>query len=296
MIKCLICNKEIKNSLGMASHLRHNHSEYTVQSYYDTFLRQEDEGKCIICGNPTTFDTIEKGYRKHCCSKCSQNDTNVRIHVTGRKSQFSNDILNSDYNKKGYHVYRYDFIYNNKTYHYVGHTIHSQIERISNQYPKILKEAINFYGKEQFLINYCTIIQWFDTKISATDFEEKLNIQVKTDFGEETVLSIANGRKPTKQCINGAIKVQKEHGSWNKGKKLSIEHRKAISNSGKKSQKLRYLKEMLECIDLYINDQFNNTYRIQRYIRQHYDKSFKLSKETILPYIEIINCEVAKND
>ena len=81
-----------------------------------------------------------------------------------------------------------------------------------------------------------------------------------------------------------------------KGKKLSIEHRKAISNGGKKSQKLRYLKEMLECIDLYINDQFNNTYRIQRYIRQHYDKSFKLSKETILPYIEIINCEVAKND
>jgi hypothetical protein len=46
--------------------------------------------------------------------------------------------------------------------------------------------------------------------------------------------------------------------------------------------------QILECIDLYLNDKFDYKFRIQRYIRSHYDKTFVLTKDTIIPYINII--------
>ena len=63
MIKCELCGQLLKNCLGLPSHLKHKHCIYTVQSYYDEFFKKENEGICVVCGNPTPFITVEQGYR-----------------------------------------------------------------------------------------------------------------------------------------------------------------------------------------------------------------------------------------
>ena len=130
-----------------------------------------------------------------------------------------------------------------------------------------------------------------------TDLEEKLNIEAKKEFGEEFVLSINNGRKPSKQCIEAAVKAQKHNGSWNKGLKLSDNHRKAISN-GMSNHNIKVgLINIKACIEQYMNDEFNNTYRICRYLKTRYGATINIhniSKDSIKLYYDMI-CEDIKN-
>ena len=146
----------------------------------------------------------------------------VKLDKIGSNYMYSQNFLNSEYCIEKPHVYRYDFTYNNTRYHYVGSTIHSQLSRVMNHYPKILTDYIKSIGREAFLAKYCTIIGWFesDQKIEMTDLEEKLNIEAKQEFGEEFVLSINNGRKPSKQCIEAAEKAQKNRHTTKANKKM----------------------------------------------------------------------------
>ena len=70
-MKCLICNKEIGNK-GFSTHVKqHNMSS---KKYYDTYLKKEQDGYCIVCGKPTKYKGIVIGYAKHCSNYCSQID------------------------------------------------------------------------------------------------------------------------------------------------------------------------------------------------------------------------------
>lgn len=231
MVQCKICNEYCK-PLGFPSHARRKHN-LSVKDYYDKFIRKPNEGLCVTCSKETPFIGITKGYRVHCSEKCSRNDPKVQekimVHVIKYGDDFKN---NTDFCIEKPHVYRYDFDYKGKIYHYVGSTVHSQLDRTFNHYPYIILHKIKELGRKEFLIKYCKIIAWFEPnqKIEMTDLEEKLNIDVKKEFGEEFVLSINNGRKPSKHCIEAAVKAQKHNGSWNKGLKLSEKHKTAISN------------------------------------------------------------------
>ena len=68
-MKCLICGKETNGYVGLCSHIHlHNISS---KEYYDKYLKQENEGKCLECGKTTKFIKISKGYRRFCCCRCS---------------------------------------------------------------------------------------------------------------------------------------------------------------------------------------------------------------------------------
>lgn len=294
MIICKLCNKELKNSLALPSHLRYNHSEYTVQTYYDTFYKTENEGKCKTCNKPTTFDTFNNGYRHYCCSKCAQNSEEVRAKVLKAVIKYDDEFKKTGFCIEKPHVYRYDFDYNGNTYHYIGSTIHSQVARAHNNYNNFIPEVIKSYGVKDFLLKFCTIVEWFDDIKEMTDYEEKLNIQIKKEYGEEFVLSIGNGRKPSKNCINAAIEKQRKNGSWNKGKKLSNKHRLNISNGMSNFNIRRGKEQMIECLNTYIQDQSDEklNYRIKRYIKTHYDKTFILSINSANKYLNIIKTEL----
>ena len=76
MIECKLCN-EYMLPLGMASHLSRKHNIKLID-YYNTYIKKPEEGKCKICGNPTSFTTIESGYRLYCSSRCANLDPDIQ--------------------------------------------------------------------------------------------------------------------------------------------------------------------------------------------------------------------------
>jgi uncharacterized CHY-type Zn-finger protein len=68
-MKCKICNKTFKSWNGLGRHIIVSHN-MTTKEYYDKYLKKDDEGKCVICGNDTKFISIKNGYKKLCSSKC----------------------------------------------------------------------------------------------------------------------------------------------------------------------------------------------------------------------------------
>ena len=73
---CIICGKLSKR---LGSHVVNKH-KVTSQQYYDTYLKKENEGKCIMCGKETPFISITTGYQLHCCAKCGLDDPKTREH------------------------------------------------------------------------------------------------------------------------------------------------------------------------------------------------------------------------
>jgi G:T-mismatch repair DNA endonuclease (very short patch repair protein) len=67
MIKkfCHICQKEI----GTYSHISKKH-KISFQIYFDKFLRQKEDGFCIICNQPTSWNQLLMRYNKLCSKKC----------------------------------------------------------------------------------------------------------------------------------------------------------------------------------------------------------------------------------
>lgn len=67
MVICQVCGEEPEK---LDIHVRVIHG-MTNHEYYDTYIKQETEGKCVICGKPTKFVKIEEGYRKTCSRACN---------------------------------------------------------------------------------------------------------------------------------------------------------------------------------------------------------------------------------
>lgn len=297
MIICKLCNKELKNSLALPGHLRHNHSSYKVRAYYDEFYKKNDlEGHCKICGKPTSFESFEKGYRIYCCSKCSQNSEDVRNKVLKAVIKYDDNFKKTGFCDEKPHVYRYDFEYNGNIYHYVGSTIHSQVSRVRNGYNSFMPDVIKQYGYKDFLLKFCTIVEWFDDVKEMKKFEELLNKKVKAEYGEEFVLSINDGNMPSNRCLLAAVETQRRNGSWNKGTHLSTEHKTNISKGISKANIYKGQIQMIDCINRYLENQTNEklNYRIKRYIKNHYDRYFVLTVDNISPYLEIIQNDLLR--
>ncbi len=77
---CKICGKSFKpNAFGM--HIKHKH-QITGQEYYHKFVNTENNaGKCKICGKPTYFFGVFRGYRPYCSDKCAGADPDIRAKI-----------------------------------------------------------------------------------------------------------------------------------------------------------------------------------------------------------------------
>lgn len=286
---CKFCNKKLSD-LGMPSHLSRKH-HITVKDYYDKFYKKQGEGCCKICGSPTTFNTLLSGYRTYCSRPCVCQDPEYLVKINQYKlikNRFSSKKYSDLFTLDRPHVYEYKIKVNGRFYYYIGSTIHSQYSRLqTNPYTDIIQKEIDKLGKIAFLENCCTILLWEDDKQKLRKIEAEINKRYKKEKGEKFVLSKVDGNLPSQNCLQAAVKHQKEFGSWNRGKNLSTEHRKAISEGGKRSQSKRYMREMKQCIEDYLQNG-SYKYRISRYIRQHFNQDFQLSKESVMKYYAII--------
>jgi len=75
---CKICNKEI-GSKAMGRHIKLH--GLTTKEYYDIYIKSDEEGRCKVCGKPTKFNRLSKGYRHHCSSLCAQTNPETRAKI-----------------------------------------------------------------------------------------------------------------------------------------------------------------------------------------------------------------------
>ena len=92
MEECKICNKKYKNYKSLSLHIRQTH-KIESQSYFDKYLKKEDDGKCAVCGKPTNFKSLSMGYYTHCSHDCSVKDENVILK--------SKETLHKNYGEEG---------------------------------------------------------------------------------------------------------------------------------------------------------------------------------------------------
>lgn len=71
---CKICGKELKTMHHLQKH------KITAKDYYDKYIKTENEGKCLNCGNDTKYISLLQGYRHFCCCRC-----NVEYNELGAK-------------------------------------------------------------------------------------------------------------------------------------------------------------------------------------------------------------------
>ena len=79
---CKVCGCSTSN---LSNHVLYKHVREGViaslEDYYRKFVYTGDPeklGKCVTCGKPVPFISVNKGYRIHCCHECSQKDPEVR--------------------------------------------------------------------------------------------------------------------------------------------------------------------------------------------------------------------------
>ena len=66
---CVICNDGIVHR-ALAKHVCSEHGFKSGKDYYDKYYKSDSEGVCIVCGEPTEFITIHKGYGRYCSRSC----------------------------------------------------------------------------------------------------------------------------------------------------------------------------------------------------------------------------------
>ena len=69
---CQICKQDISDNFGnaMKNHISPIHDMDSKQ-YYDSFFKKNGEGICKQCEKPTSFVSINKGYKTFCSQKCT---------------------------------------------------------------------------------------------------------------------------------------------------------------------------------------------------------------------------------
>ena len=76
MIECEICNTMFPSYSSLSNHIRQTH-KIDSHTYFDTYIKKQNDNICLICGKPTKFLGLHKGYRTYCSKKCASNDPNI---------------------------------------------------------------------------------------------------------------------------------------------------------------------------------------------------------------------------
>ena len=72
---CKICNKEFNSVHALSLHLKlHNIS---AEEYYKKYLLKPGEGTCKVCGKPTKYHSLSKGFYTYCCNDCIGKDKEI---------------------------------------------------------------------------------------------------------------------------------------------------------------------------------------------------------------------------
>jgi hypothetical protein len=84
MLDCKICGFISKSKFGLANHIRYKHIKLkdieSIESYYIKYNMKDGADVCENpnCNTKTKFISLNVGYSRHCSTKCSQTNPNVK--------------------------------------------------------------------------------------------------------------------------------------------------------------------------------------------------------------------------
>lgn len=92
---CKICERHFNSLNALSKHISMSHKIH-VQSYYDLYLKQPNEGICKTCGKHTAFRGL-LGYKLHCNNSCAQKDPEIikKIHTVEHERNVSIGVKQS---------------------------------------------------------------------------------------------------------------------------------------------------------------------------------------------------------
>jgi hypothetical protein len=74
---CEECNKKFKLKHSLSSHINKYHNS---KEYFDKWLKDNNEGICIICNNETIYSSrLNRGYNKFCSKGCFNKGMNINF-------------------------------------------------------------------------------------------------------------------------------------------------------------------------------------------------------------------------
>jgi hypothetical protein len=120
---------------GMNNFSRHIGKYHNKQNYFNKWIKEKNDDKCLICGNKTLFsEKLNLGYNKFCSKKCAYKSTRIGFEKGMMKKYGTTIPMRSKNSKEKYvktMIKRY------------GVPVPSQDKNISN---KILQTMNNKYG------------------------------------------------------------------------------------------------------------------------------------------------------
>lgn len=97
---CKICSRNIGNK-GISYHIQKIHN-MSNREYYDKYLKNNKDDICKICGKPTKFFGVVRGYGTYCGNSCAQLDPETRQKYKDvcKKKYGAENVFASDYGKQ----------------------------------------------------------------------------------------------------------------------------------------------------------------------------------------------------
>ena len=169
-MKCAICGKDIPK---LGYHIKKH--GLNTKDYYDKFIKKENEGKCIICGKPTTFDGLHVGYKLHCSCTCAQLDPNTQTKLAqtnlaryGAKHPLQSHIIQEKVKQTNLDKYGVENVY--------------QSEKIKQ---KIAETNLNRYG--------------FTHPMKSNEIQERLKNSMIDKYGVSYASQLEEAKKANKE-------------------------------------------------------------------------------------------------
>lgn len=156
---CKICNDEFDSLQGLSHHLKSKHniiSNKEKKIYYDNYIKDKNEGKCLTCGKSTNYIGFGPGYRKYCSHSCvflNKDSLNKYKNTMKEKYGFEHYFQNQETQDK---IHQTDGYKNRKCSWSDQNTI--------NKLSEIRKTKIELFEKE----NNCTQYKKITAKYNST--------------------------------------------------------------------------------------------------------------------------------
>lgn len=208
-MKCMICDKELKNANGLAKHL-HNQHNISKEDYYKKYIN-ETSGKCLTCGKDTTFRNIGQGYLKYCSLKCRPTTS----YWTGKKQPKEMIDKRRDTLVERYGVANGFLTSNCKTEIYKGFVTRSKYERIFLDYCEDRRLTVSVPDRIKYVFEDRE--RWFYPDFFIEEYD--LITEIKSNYTYHLHLEM-NIQKQVSTLAQGydIMFIDEEHGlvdDWN---------------------------------------------------------------------------------